>query len=179
MEKTKQTVYYYTCINDKGETVRPRRPGTLEAITHAERSRLARLVRTCSSMWCAQMPTRPLRIAQAERSPLDQCGKEGKVNGGAARPLYAPTAVATGDNRTLPSGKLRSMSPLQTPPSVRGCRTCWTPEPSLKGWHARLCRRPPVYRKWREETILAPITWFFLYSMESIYSRVERQNRGG
>src|SRR4029450_10875712 len=34
----------------------------------------------------------------------------------------------------------------------------------------------PVYRKWREETILAPITWFFLYSMESIYSRVERQN---
>src|SRR5712691_2772507 len=32
MEKTKQTVYYYTFLNDKGETVRPRRPGTLEAI---------------------------------------------------------------------------------------------------------------------------------------------------
>jgi hypothetical protein len=32
MEKTKETVYYYTFINDAGETVRPRRPGTLEAI---------------------------------------------------------------------------------------------------------------------------------------------------
>ena len=32
MEKVKETVYYYTFINDKGETVRPRRPGTLEAI---------------------------------------------------------------------------------------------------------------------------------------------------
>src|SRR5262249_24925262 len=32
MEKVKETVYYYTCINDQGETVRPRRPGTLEAI---------------------------------------------------------------------------------------------------------------------------------------------------
>jgi hypothetical protein len=32
MEKTKETVYYYTFINEKGETVRPRRPGTLEAI---------------------------------------------------------------------------------------------------------------------------------------------------
>src|SRR5262245_32336135 len=30
----KQTVYYYTFLNDKGETVRPRRPGTLEAITN-------------------------------------------------------------------------------------------------------------------------------------------------
>ena len=34
MEKTKHTVYYYTFINDQGETVRPRRPGTLEAITN-------------------------------------------------------------------------------------------------------------------------------------------------
>jgi hypothetical protein len=90
------------------------------------------------------MSTRPLRIAQAERSPLD-LGR-GEVNRGAARPLYAPTAVAPGDNRTRPSGKLRSMSPLQTPPSVRGCRTCWTPQPSLKGWHARLYRQPPVFR---------------------------------
>jgi hypothetical protein len=32
METTKETVYYYTFINDKGETVRPRRPGTLAAI---------------------------------------------------------------------------------------------------------------------------------------------------
>ena len=32
MEKVKETVYSYTFINDKGETVRPRRPGTLEAI---------------------------------------------------------------------------------------------------------------------------------------------------
>jgi len=32
MENTTETVYYYTFINDKGETVRPRRPGTLEAI---------------------------------------------------------------------------------------------------------------------------------------------------
>jgi hypothetical protein len=32
MENTKETVYYYTFINEKGETVRPRRPGTLEAI---------------------------------------------------------------------------------------------------------------------------------------------------
>jgi len=35
------------------------------------------------------------------------------------------------------------------------------------------------YRKWREAAILAPITWFFLYSMEPIYSRVDRKNRGG
>jgi hypothetical protein len=35
MEKGKETVYYYTFINDKGETVRPRRPGTLAAITNA------------------------------------------------------------------------------------------------------------------------------------------------
>jgi hypothetical protein len=32
MEKVTETVYYYTYINDKGESVRPRRPGTLEAI---------------------------------------------------------------------------------------------------------------------------------------------------
>src|SRR5262249_6216545 len=31
-ENTKEIVYYYTFINDTGETVRPRRPGTLEAI---------------------------------------------------------------------------------------------------------------------------------------------------
>jgi hypothetical protein len=30
--KGKETVYYYTFLNDQGETVRPRRPGTLEAI---------------------------------------------------------------------------------------------------------------------------------------------------
>jgi hypothetical protein len=37
MENTKETVYYYTFINEKGEPVRPRRPGTLEAIknTHS------------------------------------------------------------------------------------------------------------------------------------------------
>jgi hypothetical protein len=34
MEKVKETVYYYTFINDQGETVRPRRPGALEAIKH-------------------------------------------------------------------------------------------------------------------------------------------------
>ena len=32
MEQTKETVYYYTFLNEKGETVRPRRPGTLAAI---------------------------------------------------------------------------------------------------------------------------------------------------
>jgi hypothetical protein len=32
MEKVKETVYDYPFIHDKGETVRPRRPGTLEAI---------------------------------------------------------------------------------------------------------------------------------------------------
>src|SRR4029453_11436894 len=36
-----------------------------------------------------------------------------------------------------------------------------------------------VYRKFRKDTILAPITWFFLASMEPVYSPVERQNRGG
>jgi hypothetical protein len=29
MEKGTETVYYYTYLNDKGEPVRPRRPGTL------------------------------------------------------------------------------------------------------------------------------------------------------
>ena len=46
MEKTKQTVYYYTCINDKGETVRPRRPGTLDAITHTRFARATPLMGT-------------------------------------------------------------------------------------------------------------------------------------
>ena len=46
MEKTKQTVYYYTCINDKGETVRPRRPGTLAAITHTSLARATPLMGT-------------------------------------------------------------------------------------------------------------------------------------
>ena len=46
MEKTKQTVYYYTFINDKGETVRPRRPGTLEAITNTSFARATPLMGT-------------------------------------------------------------------------------------------------------------------------------------
>ena len=35
MEKVKETVYYYTFLNEKGGTVRPRRPGTLAAIKNA------------------------------------------------------------------------------------------------------------------------------------------------
>jgi hypothetical protein len=46
MEKTTHTVYDYTCINDKGETVRPRRPGTLEAITHTSFARATPLMGT-------------------------------------------------------------------------------------------------------------------------------------
>jgi hypothetical protein len=46
MEKTKHTVYYYTFINDKGETVRPRRPGTLEAITNTSLARATPLMGT-------------------------------------------------------------------------------------------------------------------------------------
>jgi hypothetical protein len=46
MEKVKETVYYYTFINDKGETVRPRRPGTLEAIKNTSLARATPLMRT-------------------------------------------------------------------------------------------------------------------------------------
>jgi len=46
MEKTKQTVYYYTFLNDQGETVRPRRPGTLEAIMHTSLARATPLMGT-------------------------------------------------------------------------------------------------------------------------------------
>ena len=35
-----------------------------------------------------------------------------------------------------------------------------------------------VYRKFRKDTILAPITWFFLASMEPVYSPVERAKPG-
>jgi hypothetical protein len=46
MEKTKQTVYYYTFLNDQGETVRPRRPGTLEAIMNTSLARATPLMGT-------------------------------------------------------------------------------------------------------------------------------------
>ena len=46
MEKGKETVYYYTFINDQGETVRPRRPGTLEAITNSSLARATPLMGT-------------------------------------------------------------------------------------------------------------------------------------
>jgi len=46
MEKVKETVYYYTFINDKGETVRPRRPGTLEAIKNTRLASATPLMRT-------------------------------------------------------------------------------------------------------------------------------------
>ena len=35
------------------------------------------------------------------------------------------------------SEKPRSTSPRQTSTSDRGCRTCWTLQPPLKGWHSR------------------------------------------
>jgi hypothetical protein len=57
--------------------VSPHILGMRRAIGHSERLRLARLVRTLGAMCCTQMPTRPLRMAQAERSPPDQCGGEG------------------------------------------------------------------------------------------------------
>ena len=46
MEKGKETVYYYTFLNDQGETVRPRRPGTLAAITQMRLARATPLMRT-------------------------------------------------------------------------------------------------------------------------------------
>jgi hypothetical protein len=46
MENTKETVYYYTFINEQGETVRPRRPGTLEAIKNTRLARATPLMRT-------------------------------------------------------------------------------------------------------------------------------------
>ena len=46
MEKTKETVYYYTFINDKGQTIRPRRPGTLEAIKNMSIASATPLMRT-------------------------------------------------------------------------------------------------------------------------------------
>src|SRR5262249_22348722 len=46
MEKVKETVYYYTFLNDQGETVRPRRPGTLAAIKQTRLARATPLMRT-------------------------------------------------------------------------------------------------------------------------------------
>ena len=46
MENTKETVYYYTFINEYGETVRPRRPGTLEAIKNTRLASATPLMRT-------------------------------------------------------------------------------------------------------------------------------------
>ena len=46
MEKVKETVYYYTFINDLGETVRPRRPGTLAAIKQTRLASATPLMRT-------------------------------------------------------------------------------------------------------------------------------------
>jgi len=46
MEHTKETVYYYTFINEKGEPVRPRRPGTLEAIKNTHLASATPLMRT-------------------------------------------------------------------------------------------------------------------------------------
>jgi hypothetical protein len=62
-------------------------PGTVDLIPHqrkgsfgavcAERSRLAWLVRTRGAMCGAQMPTRPLRMAQERRSPSDCVERRG------------------------------------------------------------------------------------------------------
>jgi hypothetical protein len=46
MEQGTETVYYYTYINDKGELVRPRRPGTLAAIKHMRIASATPLMRT-------------------------------------------------------------------------------------------------------------------------------------
>ena len=46
MENTKETVYYYTFLNEQGETVRPRRPGTLEAIKNRRLASATPLMRT-------------------------------------------------------------------------------------------------------------------------------------
>ena len=46
MDKVTETVYYYTYINDKGELVRPRRPGTLAAIKHMRIASATPLMRT-------------------------------------------------------------------------------------------------------------------------------------
>jgi len=78
---------------------------------HAERSRLGRLVRTCSALWCAQRPTRPLRIAQAERSPLDQCWGRG---GSEPRGCEAPVCAYGRSYRRSPHPTLRK-TPLHVP----------------------------------------------------------------
>jgi hypothetical protein len=46
MEQVTETVYYYTYINAKGEPVRPRRPGTLEAIQNLRIASATPLMRT-------------------------------------------------------------------------------------------------------------------------------------
>jgi len=46
VEKTKATVFYYTFINDQGELVRPRRPGTLEAIASVDSANVVPLMST-------------------------------------------------------------------------------------------------------------------------------------
>ena len=46
MEQVTETVYYYTYINDKGEPVRPRRPGTLAAIKNMRLASATPLMRT-------------------------------------------------------------------------------------------------------------------------------------
>ena len=46
MEQVTETVYYYTYINAQGESVRPRRPGTLAAIQNLRMASATPLMRT-------------------------------------------------------------------------------------------------------------------------------------
>jgi hypothetical protein len=51
----KETVYYYTFLNDKGETVRPRRPGILEAIKRTRLASATPLMRTALEVDAADL----------------------------------------------------------------------------------------------------------------------------
>jgi len=100
-------------------------------------------------MSCTQMPTRPLRMAQDRCSPSDWCrrrgvsaprGCQGPVCAYGSRYRLSPhlalqeqVVMKKPDMACRPSGNPRSTSPIQAPTSVRVCRTCLTPRPSLKG----------------------------------------------
>ena len=78
MEKVTETVYYYTYINDKGEPVRPRRPGTLEAIKHRRLASATPLMRTALAVDANALDEDTVTSLMSQ-ALTDMPGKEGLV----------------------------------------------------------------------------------------------------
>jgi hypothetical protein len=72
MEQVKETVYYYTFLNDHGETVRPRRPGTLAAIKQMRLARATPLMRTALEVDAADLDEEGLYPRTSRRTAVSR-----------------------------------------------------------------------------------------------------------